>query len=265
MVELNGQLKVLIERHPDGVSLIALNRPSVHHAIDSELIEALAIQLDALAQDASLRVLVLTSTSTDAFCSGADLRERRQMTPEQRAAHTGSIEAVANGLAAFPAPTIAAVNGFALAGGAEIALACDIRVAASTVILGFPEVRIGIFPGAGGVLRLPTLIGSGAARDLLFTGRRVKADEAFRMGLIDHLVPGNDAIPAAREMASTIATNAPLAVRALKSALRASSSQADSRAAEIIARYRKRLDDTEDYAEGLAAFAEQRSPRFVGR
>ncbi|MGH2561401.1 MAG: enoyl-CoA hydratase/isomerase family protein [Thermomicrobiales bacterium] len=265
MDEVPRRQSVLTERDPNGVGLIALNRPDVRHALDNDLIEAIAANLDAFARDPTLRVLILTSTGIDAFCSGADLNERRRMTPLLRGAHSRAIEGLADAIASCPVPTIAAVNGFALAGGAELAVACDLRVAASTAIFGFPEVRIGIFPGAGGGVRLPRLIGMGSARELLLTGRRIEAGDALRIGLIEHLVSGNDALPVARALATTIAENAPLAVRALKLALRESAGLSDSKAAEIIARHRRQLDDTEDYAEGLAAFAEHRPPRFVGR
>ncbi len=129
-----------------------------------------------------VRAVIVTGAGERAFCAGADLKERRMLAPDERAAHTAAIEAAAEALAALPMPTIAAVRGFALAGGAELAIACDLRVAAEDATFGFPEVKIGIFPGAGGALRLPRLVGSGAARDLLFTGRQIAAEEAFRMG-----------------------------------------------------------------------------------
>ena len=140
---------------------------------------------------------------------------RRTSGPRTRLA----IEAAAEALAALPMPTIAAVRGFALAGGAELAIACDLRVAAEDATFGFPEVKIGIFPGAGGALRLPRLVGGGAARDLLFTGRHITAEEAFRLGLVDRLVPADSVLEAAAALAASIAVNAPLAVRAVKRAL----------------------------------------------
>ena len=183
----------------------------------------------------------------------------------ERAAHTRAIEEAVEALAAAPPPSIAAIHGYALAGGAELALACDLRVAGSDATFGFPEVKIGIFPGAGGVLRLPRLVGDGAAKDLLFTGRQIDASEAFRLGLIDRLTATGEAPRTARQLAIDIAANAPLAVRAVKRALTDSRGRPHQDARQIVNAERAALDATADYAEGLAAFAEKRAPRFSGR
>lgn len=187
------------------------------------------------------------------------------LAPDERAAHTAAIEAAAEALATLPMPTIAAVRGFALAGGAELAIACDLRVAAEDATFGFPEVRIGIFPGAGGALRLPRLVGGGAAHDLLFTGRNVAAEEAFRLGLVDRLVPADSVLETATALAASIAANAPLAVRAVKRAVEESHGTRRDEARRAVNALRAALDATADYEEGLAAFAERRSPRFTGR
>jgi enoyl-CoA hydratase/carnithine racemase len=256
---------LLVERHEQGVVLLTLNRPRSRNALNRRLADSLLHVLVSLERETGLSVIVLTGAGGDAFCAGADLIERRQMSPQERKEHTLAIEAVADKLAASPVPTIAAVNGHALAGGAELAIACDMRVASRTAIFGFPEVRIGIFPGAGGVMRLPRLVGVGAARVLLFTGRQIDAPEALRLGLVDRVAPDVDAVPAALELAITIAENAPLAIRALKRALREDARSMDDQAAANIRLLRQQLDDTRDYAEGLAAFAERRSPRFTGQ
>ncbi len=246
------------------VATITLNRPEARHALSRRLTDALREALDRLAADDSLRALVLTGAGEQAFCAGADLTERLTMTTAERGAHTAAINAVADALAAFPVPVIAAVRGYALAGGAELAIACDLRVAGTDAVFGFPEVRIGIFPGAGGVVRLPRLIGAGAARDLLYSGRQVRADEAFRLGLIDRLVASESVVPAAGDLAEAIAANAPLAIRAVKRALIEATGLAEPEAHRVVGRQRGALDGSADYAEGLAAFAEKRRPRFRG-
>jgi enoyl-CoA hydratase/carnithine racemase len=220
---------------------------------------------NALVDRDDVWVVILTGAGERAFCAGADLKERRMLSPEERFAHTAAIEAAAEALAALPMPTIAAVRGFALAGGAELAIACDLRVAADDATFGFPEVKIGIFPGAGGALRLPRIVGGGAARDLLFTGRRLTAEEAFQLGLVDRLVPGELVLESAAELADSIAVNAPLAVRAVKCALEESLGTSFEDARRAVNALRAALDNTSDYEEGLAAFAERRSPRFTGR
>ena len=243
---------------------LTLNRPDALNAISRKLAGELLATCEALSVREDVRAVIVTGVGERAFCAGADLKERRMLTAEERAAHTAGIEAAAETLAALPMPTIAAVRGFALAGGAELAIACDLRVAAEDATFGFPEVKIGIFPGAGGALRLPRLVGGGAARDLLFTGRHITVEEAFRIGLVDRLVPADSVLEASAALAASIAVNAPLAVRAVKRALVESHGTPLDEARHAINALRAALDHTHDYEEGLAAFAERRSPRFTG-
>ena len=254
----------LVLGDPGVVATLTLDRPAARNAIDRQMAAELAAVLADLAARPGVRALVVTGAGGHAFSAGADLRERVALTPAERSGHTAAIEAAAEALAALPVPTIAAVRGFALGGGAELALACDLRVAATDAVFGFPEVRVGVFPGAGGVVRLPRLIGPGAARDLLFTGRRVGAQEAHRLGLVDRLVPPDDLLSAATALANEISGNAPLAVRAVKRALIDSAALPESEARLVVNRLRAPLDATADYDEGLAAFAERRSPWFRG-
>lgn len=256
---------IVVERRSEGqVGMLTLSRPAVRNAIDRAMARELRLAAEALAADPVLRVLIVTGAGTRAFSAGADLAERRNLSPEQRTAHTLEIEAAAEALAAIPVPTIAAIRGFALAGGAEVAIACDLRVAGNDALLGFPEVGIGIFPGAGGVWRLPPLIGLGHARDLLYTGRRVGATEALEMGLVDRVVDPAATIAEATSLATAIASNAPLAEQAIKHALSQIGGQGPAESRQIVNALRAGLDRTADYAEGLAAFAEKRSPRFTG-
>lgn len=247
------------------IATLTLNRPNALNAISRQLAAELLATCNALADRDDVWVVIVTGAGERAFCAGADLKERRMLSPGERTAHTVAIEAAAEALAALPMPTIAAVRGFALAGGAELAIACDLRVAAGDATFGFPEVKIGIFPGAGGVLRLPRIIGGGTARDLLFTGRRLTAEEAFRLGLIDRLVTAESVLESAAELAGSIAANAPLAVQAVKRALAESHAASFDDARRAVNALRAALDNTDDYEEGLAAFAERRSPRFTGR
>jgi enoyl-CoA hydratase/carnithine racemase len=252
----------------DGESHIAtlmLNRPEALNAISRQLAAELLATCHALADRDDVWVVIVTGAGDRAFCAGADLKERRMLSPGERTAHTVAIEAAAEALAALPMPTIAAVRGFALAGGAELAIACDLRVAAEDATFGFPEVKIGIFPGAGGALRLPRIVAGGTARDLLFTGRQITAKEAFRLGLVDRLAPAESILGSAAELAGSIAANAPLAVRAVKRALAESHAAPYEDARRTVNALRAALDNTVDYEEGLAAFAERRSPRFTGR
>ncbi len=257
-------MSVLMRDEDDGVVLLTLNRPEARNALNSELIAALSSELAGLADDPAIRCLVLTGAGDKAFCAGADLKERLALSPDELTDHTRRINAIGDALATFPVPVIVAIRGFALAGGAELAVACDLRVMAEDAVFGLPEVRIGVFPGAGATVRLPGLIGAGRARDLLFTGRRIDAGEAYHLGLADRVVPSAEVLPTAMELAREIAAGAPLAVRALKLALDQTAGLPPVEAARIVSRHRIPLDGTEDYAEGLRAFAERRTPRFSG-
>jgi enoyl-CoA hydratase/carnithine racemase len=268
MARAGGERSPAVLLAVDGESYIAtltLNRPEALNAISRQLAAELLATCDALNGREDVRAVIVTGAGERAFCAGADLKERRMLAPDERAAHTVAIEAAAEALAVLPMPTIAAVRGFALAGGAELAIACDLRVVAEDATFGFPEVKIGIFPGAGGALRLPRIVGNGAARDLLFTGRRITARDAFRLGLVDRLVPAESVVEAAAELATSIAVNAPLAVRAVKRALEESHGTRSDEARRAVNALRAALDSTADYEEGLAAFAERRSPRFTGQ
>lgn len=255
----------LFERRSPGIVAVTLNRPEARNALNSALVDRLQDLFSALAVDHELRAVILSGAGGCAFSAGADLRERQKLPPEQRAQHTESVNQLIEVVAAFPVPVIAAINGYALAGGLELALACDLRVAANNAVFGLPEVKIGIFPGAGGLVRLPRLVGPSVAKDLIFTGRHVPAEEAFDFGLIDRMVEPNETMETAILLAEMIAQNAPLAVRAAKQALWESEGLPERSAQRVVQRRRRSLDASRDYSEGLSAFAERRIPRFTGK
>lgn len=252
-------MDVLLETFSSQVAVLRLNRPQQRNALSTSLLSALQQHLQGLLLEPP-RALILTGVGEEAFSAGADLKERQSMSWDQLSAHTVAISAVADALEAFPVPVLAAVRGFCLAGGAELALACDMRVAAPDARFGFPEVGLGIFPGAGGPVRLPRLIGPAAAASLLFTGRRIDAREALQMGLIQALV--EDPLQGALQWAEQIAAASPRAVQALKRALLESQDLSRSRAAEVVLQHRRPLDSGPDYREGLAAFAQKRKPVY---
>lgn len=257
-------MSLVIHERLEHVALLTLNRPEARNALSSALIEELRAEIATLAGDSRLRCLVLTGAGDKAFCAGADLKERLGLTSEELTDHTRRINELCDAVAEFPVPVIVAIRGFALAGGAELAVAADIRVMSNDGSFGLPEVHIGVFPGAGATIRLPRLIGMGHASDLLFTGRRVGAAEALRLGLANRVVPSEEVLPTALELADEIAKGAPLAIQALKAALHQTAGLPPTEAARIVSRLRAPLDATDDYAEGLKAFSERRSPRFQG-
>ena len=248
----------------EGLATLTLNRPRALNALSRRLAAALRDTVRELTTRPDLRVVVLRGAGERAFSTGADLKERATMTPDEKGAHTSEIAAAAEALTALPVPAIAAVRGYALAGGMELAVACDIRVAAEDAIFGLTEVAIGVFPGAGGPVRLPRLVGPGKARELIYSGRRIGAAEALQCGLVERVVPVAEFDAAVAELAGQIRDAAPLAVRAAKRVLDVVPDLPLSAALAYAEALRRPLDATRDYDEGLAAFAERRKPRFTG-
>lgn len=256
--------EVLLQSVEDGLATITLNRPAAMNALSRELAAAMLAAARDLASRADLRVVVVRGGGGRAFSAGADLKERATLTPVEKGAHTALIGAAIDAVAALPVPTIAAIRGFALAGGMELALACDIRLAAANASFGLTEVNIGIFPGAGGPVRLPRIVGPGKARELIFSGRRIDAAEALACGLVERVVPGEALDDAVAELAGQIRDAAPLAVRAVKRVLDRALDLPSEAALAYAEALRRPLDTTRDYTEGLTAFAERRKPRFSG-
>jgi enoyl-CoA hydratase/carnithine racemase len=255
---------ILLDR-AEQFATVTMNRPEARNALGRALTAEFRSTLVDLAADPTVRALIIAGTrESNAFCAGADLVERTTMSPEERLEHLAGIAALCEELAAFPSPVIAAVHGYALGGGTEVALACDIRIAADTAIFGLPEVSVGLIPGAGGVTRLRNLVGIGRARELMFSARRIDAVEAERIGLVEQVVPLDELESTARNLAGTIATHAPLAMRALKRALRSSQGLPIERATEAVLVERRPLDQTRDYLEGMTAFKEKRRPLYTG-
>jgi enoyl-CoA hydratase/carnithine racemase len=245
------------------VGTITLNRPDKLNALSRELTRELLRTVEEMANQPDVRLVVVRGEGR-AFSAGADLKERLTMAPGEMQAHTELILQAANALAALPMPTLAAIRGHCLAGGGELALGCDLRFAAFGATFGFPEVKRGIFPGAGAVVRLPRLVGPSRAADLIFSGRTIDAEEAMRIGLIDRLVEPEALEAAVTEYAEMLSANAPLGVRAAKQAIWQGLDRSVDEALHLSAVLRRPLDDTEDYREGLEAFAERRAPRFKG-
>ena len=257
---------LLVTRSDDGhVVTVTLNRPEQHNAMNTAMGEDLLACFDGLARDAGARAVVLTGAGDRAFCAGGDLKERNGMTDEAWRAQHVIFEQAAMKVLRCPVPVIAAVEGFALAGGCELAILSDFIVASETAVFGVPETTLGIFPGIGGTQLLPRIIGAPLAKELIFTGRRMKADEARAAGLVNHLVPAGQARAKATEIAATIARNGPLAVRQAKKAI-AYGSETDLETAMVLAieAYNATVV-TEDRLEGVRAFNEKRPPRFTGR
>ncbi|MEM6570526.1 MAG: enoyl-CoA hydratase-related protein [Planctomycetota bacterium] len=254
---------VSVARDGDLVRL-TIERPEVMNCLSFPTLRRFRTVLEELRGDLSIRCILITGAGERAFCAGADLKERKTMPAERVPEFVRNIRGLMDDVAAMPQPTVAVVGGFAFGGGTELMLACDLRIAAEEATFGLTETTLAIIPGAGGTQRLPRLIGASRAKDLILTGRKLDATEAERIGLVNRVVPRADLETAARELADTIASNGPVAVRAAKEAIdRGTQAPIDEGLAIEATCYDKVLP-TQDRLEALAAFAEKRRPNYTG-
>ncbi|KAF6344391.1 enoyl-CoA hydratase domain containing 2 [Rhinolophus ferrumequinum] len=254
---------------PDqGITEILMNRPRARNALGNVLVSELLEALAQLRADRQVRVLIFRSGVKGVFCAGADLKEREQMSEVEVGVFVQRLRGLMNEIAAFPTPTIAAMDGFALGGGLELALACDLRVAASSAVMGLIETTRGLLPGAGGTQRLPRCLGVALAKELIFTGRRLSGAQAQALGLVNHSVAqneeGNAAYHRARELAQEILPQASIAVRLGKVAIDRGMEVDIASGMAIEGMCYAQNIPTRDRLEGMAAFREKRPPRFVG-
>ncbi len=255
---------VKLERGDDGIVLLTIDRQEKLNALNPQVTEEIGQALLDVEQDEA-RVIIVTGAGERAFVAGADISEMSKMEPLEAKRFTEIGHAAMALLDKSPIPTIAAVNGFALGGGCELALACDIRIAADNALFGFPEVGLGILPGMGGTQRLPRLIGPALAKELIFSGRRIDAAEAKDIGLVNRVVPEGEALDSARELAAEIAVNGPVAIRHAKTAANRSLDVDLISGLEYEADQFSLLFATEDAREGMGAFMEKRNPQFEGK
>lgn len=255
---------VILERD-EHIAVVSLNRPDRANALSREIVEGLEQSFAAIEAEREIRVAVLAASGDKAFCAGADLRERASMSDDEVAEFVGRLRDLTVRIEQLRVPVIAAINGAALGGGLELTLACDLRFASVRAVLGLPEVRLAIIPGAGGTQRLPRIVGPTAARDLILTGRRIDAHEALTMGLINDVVEPDALMPRVMATAQQIAEAGPIAVEQAKRALRDGAGLPIAAALSVERAAYATVIPTDDRREALRAFAEKRSPRFEGR
>ncbi|UCC63504.1 MAG: enoyl-CoA hydratase/isomerase family protein [Anaerolineae bacterium] len=256
---------ILVERK-ENYAVITLNRPQALNALNRALMAELDAAVDELAADGDIGAVILTGAGERAFAAGADITEFNSMPSASAAAGFSLLgQAVLNKIERLSKPIIAAINGFALGGGCELAMACDVRLAADTARLGQPEINLGIIPGYGGTQRLTRLVGRGMAKLLCLSGDHITAEKALRIGLVDKVVPAADLLAEAETLAAKLASKAPVAVAAIKQAINvgADGTLADGLAFE--AAQFGLVFDTEDRVEGVNAFLEKRRPTWQGK
>jgi enoyl-CoA hydratase len=247
------------------VAVVTVNRPEALNSLDAETNEGLLAAARELSADGSIRAVVLTGGGDKSFVAGADIAAMSTLTPEQARQWGALGQAVMSAIEASPQPWVAAVNGFALGGGCELALACDIRLAAENAKFGQPEINLGITPGFGGTQRLSRNVGEGWAKYLILSGRIIRAEEALRIGLVQALFPRDELMTQAMKLAEELAGKSPLAMRYCKSAVNAAA-DTDLETGQRIERDLFALAfATDDQTEGMQAFLQKRAPEFTGR
>jgi len=246
------------------VATVTMDRPEALNAFDHDQLEALLAAFRGLRDEREVRCVILTGAGDKAFAAGADIKRMAGMDPQEGDAFGRLGHAVADAIETLPQPVIAAVNGYAFGGGCELALACDIRLCSERAVFAQPEVSLGIPPGWGGSQRLPRLVGPGLAAELIYTGRRVAAEEALRIGLVNAVHPAAALLPAARSMAEQIAANSPRAVRAAKAAISRAFAGKTMEGLILERSLFAAAFATEDQKEGMRAFIEKRTPEFTG-
>lgn len=249
----------------DRIAWLTINRPKVLNALSRKTLEELRQALALLQEDEGTGALVLTGAGSKAFVAGADIREFSGLDSLAGREFARQGQALFTQIETFPKPVIAAINGFCLGGGCELALACHLRIASETATFGQPEVKLGIIPGYGGTQRLPRLIGKGRALEMILSGERIGAEEALRIGLVNRVVGAQELLGACEELAGRILANAPLAVRYSISAVQAGLEMPLESGLELEATLFGLSLATRDAREGVAAFAEKRKAEFKGK
>jgi enoyl-CoA hydratase/carnithine racemase len=255
---------LLLER--DGaIAIVTINRPKVLNALNTQTIDELRRAILDLKQDAGARVVILTGAGEKSFVAGADINELTVQTPSGGREHALAGQHVLDVIENMGKPVIAAINGYALGGGCELAMACTLRIAADTAKLGQPEIALGLLPGYAGTQRLSRLVGKGKAMEMILTGAPIAADEALRIGLVNRVVPAAALMAEARALAAQLAKSAPIAMRYIINAVNKGTEMAFAEACQYEATLFGLVASTEDMREGTAAFLEKRKPDFKGK
>lgn len=256
---------IKISNQENFVTVVTLNRPATANALSVKLLKELNHVLETVTTDPTVRCVIITGTGNKVFCAGADLKERMEMDVVQVRRTVELIRSTMDAVQNLPVPVIAAINGAAFGGGMELALACDIRLASTTTKMGLTETSLGIIPGAGGTQRLPRIVGVSAAKELIFTARRIDAEEALKLGILNKITEADQLMNKALELAAEISRNAPLSLKAAKKAINEGIDTEIEKGLEIEKRWYDTIIESKDRLEGLQAFKEKRRPLFTGK
>jgi len=249
----------------EGIATITINRPEVRNALNEETVAELFTRFEDAEKDENIRVIVITGAGDRAFCSGLDLNIIKGVSPVKGTENSRIGQHLCNRIEALGKPVIAAINGFALGGGTELAMACDIRIASENAQLGQTEINLGLIPGWGGTQRLPRFVGKGIAKEMIFTGKRIDAKTAERLGLVNAVVPADQLMAKVKELALELASKPPIAIRLLKALINNSTETHPDIGLWQEAEAFGLVTSTEDFNEGVTAFLEKRKPQYKGK
>ena len=257
-------MSFILEKLENKICTLTVNRPDQYNALNRDVLNELDSKLDSIIEVTDCRVIILTGKGDKAFIAGADIQAMQKMNAHQAQEFSKMGQKLTLKIEQSKIPIIAAVNGFALGGGCEFAMACHIRYASENAVFGQPEVSLGLIAGWGGTQRLPRLVGKGKAMEILLSGQNIKADKAYSMGLVNKVVPMDELIPSVEKLAHSIIKNAPIAVTATINAVNEGECTTREGLLKEQTEFSKQFN-TEDTREGLSAFVEKRSPKFLGK
>ena len=257
-------MRFILEKLENEICTLTINRPDQYNALNRDVLTELDSKLDSNIEKTDCRVIILTGMGDKAFIAGADIQAMQKMNGHQAQEFSKMGQELTVKIEESRIPIIAAVNGFALGGGCEFAMACHIRYASENAVFGQPEVSLGLIAGWGGTQRLPQLVGKGNAMEILLSGQNIKADKAYSMGLVNKVVPMDELIHSVEKLAHSIIKNAPIAVTATINAVNEGECTTHEGLLKEQTEFSKQFN-TEDTREGLSAFVEKRSPKFLGK
>jgi enoyl-CoA hydratase len=259
------EFKNTLYEKSEGIATITINRPQALNALNAETLKEISARLEDAENDANIKIILITGAGDRAFSAGADLNMMKNVSPVKAVELSRLGQQLCNQVESLGKPVIAAINGYALGGGLELAMACDLRIASENAQLGQPEINVGLIPGWGGTQRLPRFVGKGVAKEMIYTGKRIDAKTAERLGLVNAVVPADQLKSKVREIALELADKPPIAIKLSKALINDSTETRPEAGLWQEAEAFGIVASTEDFKEGVSAFLEKRKPHFKGK